>query len=356
MGRSGVRCLLLLVALVFSASVAHGAEPRRVLLLHSFGPDYSPWGETATSFRAELFKQSQQPIDLYEASVFTARFEKPLEDGPLIDYLNALFAERKLDLIVAIGGPAVNFAQRNRARLFPATPLLMTAVAQQRVVKSLLTANDTTVGLDLDLKEYIANVLRLLPDTKTVDVVVGNSPLEQYWLADLRREYQVFADRVNFIWFNDLSLPEILKKAAKLPPRSVLFYFLFTVDAEGVPHVQGQALAALREVANAPIFGFGDYDLGHGVVGGRQIRPMRSAAAPPTSRFAFWAAKRPAPSRRRRCASALRSMTGASSSAGTSVKTCCRPMPSCVFAARTCGSNITGRSFWSPACCGRRRC
>ncbi|MFY9839149.1 MAG: ATP-binding protein [Xanthobacteraceae bacterium] len=99
-------------------------------------------------------------------------------------------------------------------------------------------------------------------------MVVGNSSLEQYWLTFLRREYQTFTNRVNFTWTNDLSLTEVLSKAARLPPQTSIFYFLFTVDAQGVPHVQGQALAALREVANAPIFGFGDYELGHGIVGG----------------------------------------------------------------------------------------
>jgi signal transduction histidine kinase/ABC-type uncharacterized transport system substrate-binding protein len=244
------------------------ADLRRILLLHSFGADYSPWAETATSLRAELYKLSPDPIDLYEASVFTARFEKPQEEDPLVEYLRALFSEHKLDLIIAMGGPAAGFAQRHRSSVFPLTPMLMTGIAEQRIDKAKLTANDTTVGLALDLRQYIDNILRLRPDTKNIFVVIGNSSLEQYWLAYLRREYQTFTSRVNFTWSNDLSLAEVLSKAARLPPQTAIFYFLFTVDARGEPHVQGQTLAALHEVANAPIFGFGDYELGHGIVGG----------------------------------------------------------------------------------------
>ena len=65
-----------------------------------------------------------------------------------------------------------------------------------------------------------------------------------------------------------MSLAEVARKAADLPPRSAILHFLFTMDGAGVPHAHGQALAALREVADAPIFGFGDYELGHGIVGG----------------------------------------------------------------------------------------
>jgi signal transduction histidine kinase len=273
--RIGVQYLVLILTLHLGTPAVNAAELQRVLLLHSFGPDYSPWGETATSFRAELFERSPRPVDLYEASIFTARFEKPQEEAPLIEYLRALFSEHKLDLMVAIGGPAVGFAQRHRSSLFPSTPMLMTGVADQRVAKDALTANDTTVGLALDLREYIRNILRLRPDTTNIAVVIGNSPLEQYWLKDLQREYQTFDNRVNFTWFNDLSFAEVLHRSANLPPNSSIFYFLFTVDADGVPHVQGQTLAALREVANAPIFGFGDYELGHGIVGG-PLNPTES--------------------------------------------------------------------------------
>lgn len=263
----GMRSCFVIVALLFAAPATRAAAPDRVLLLHSFGFDYSPWSETAKSFRAELFKRAPRPIDLFEASVFTAR-EKSRDDSPLLPYLHSLFSEHPLDLVVALGGPAVGFAQHHRSSLFPSTPMLMTAIAQQRIDRSLLSANDTSVGLNLDPREYIVNILRLRPGTKNIFVVIGNSPLEQYWQADLHSKYQPFSSRVNFIWSNDLPFHEILNKAAHLPPNSAIFFFLLTIDADGVPHVRGQALAALSAVANAPIFGFGDYELGHGIVGG----------------------------------------------------------------------------------------
>src|SRR5262245_20677084 len=45
------------------------AEPQRVLLLHSFGPDFSPWNTITPRFREDLRKLSLHPIDLYEASL-----------------------------------------------------------------------------------------------------------------------------------------------------------------------------------------------------------------------------------------------------------------------------------------------
>jgi hypothetical protein len=103
----------LLFATVFSAA----AEPRRVLLLNSFGRDFAPFGELAIKFREELVRQSPSSIDFYEASLESARFREGNSERPFVDYLGALFAGRSPNLVVAIGAPAARFAQQNRSQL-----------------------------------------------------------------------------------------------------------------------------------------------------------------------------------------------------------------------------------------------
>jgi hypothetical protein len=112
--------------LIFAAISPAAAEPKRVLLLHSFGPQFVPWVFFAGQFREELFRLSPDRIDLYEASLEGSRFQQPDEQGPIVDYLVALFGTRKLDLIVTLGAPAAFFAQKYRAQLFPSTPLVPT--------------------------------------------------------------------------------------------------------------------------------------------------------------------------------------------------------------------------------------
>ncbi len=116
MGRSMWHWLTL-VLLIFAAVSPAGAEPKRVLLLHSFGPQFVPWVFFAAQFREELFKLSPDKIDLYEASLEGARFQQPDEQGPTVDHLVELFGTRKLDLIVTLGAPAT-FLFRSTARGF----------------------------------------------------------------------------------------------------------------------------------------------------------------------------------------------------------------------------------------------
>ena len=164
--------MLLLLATI----QASAADARRVLLLHAFGHPYSPWSDMAGSFRAELVKKSPQPIDLYEVSLDTARVQNPQDEGPFVEYIRALLAGRKLDLIVPAGAPAAFFMERHRGELFPSAPMLIIGADLRRIPGATLTDNDTGVLLDLDLPAYLKNVLQLLPETTDVAVVVGNSP------------------------------------------------------------------------------------------------------------------------------------------------------------------------------------
>jgi signal transduction histidine kinase len=264
-----MRCRILLsaVVLLFAMTGAAFSEPKRVMLLHSFGRDFAPWNEYARTIREELGKQSKEPVDIFEASLATARFAED-EEGPFVDYLRALFIKRQLDLVIAIGAPAANFLQRHRQKLFPSVPAVYTGLEQRRVPVKALTENDAVVAVSIDLTGAVGSMLRLLPETTSVAVVLGNSPIERYWLGEMRKAIQPFESRVDFTWFNEFSLEEMLQHAAVLPSRSAIFFVLLSVDAAGVAHEEGKALARLHGATNAPIFTHSDAFFGNGIVGG----------------------------------------------------------------------------------------
>ena len=272
--------------LVIACEIALAAEPKRVMLLHSLGREFRPWNVYANTIRTELGLQSPWALDVIEHSLITARFRDDDSENAFVEYLRALYAKHPLNLIICLGAPAVDFVQRHRHELFASTPMLFTSVAERRIRRSSLTENDTVVALTQDFPAIIENILRVLPDTKTVAVVTGNSSLERLWLEVLRKEFAPFTDRLSFIWYNDRSFEDILKHAAALPPHSAIFWHQMNVDAAGVVHGGDKALPALHAVASAPIFSFTDAFFGNEVVGG----PMNSVAE--GSRLAVAAALR----------------------------------------------------------------
>jgi len=264
--------IVFLLTLSFANQDASGAEPKRVMLLHSFGQEFRPWSEYAKTIRNELSRQSPWPLNLVDLSLISARFSDENAELAFAEYLRALFAKRPLDLIISIGAPAAGFVQRHRKELFPITPMLFTAVEQRRVRYSDLTEHDVVVPLVHDFAAVFENILRVLPDTRTVAVVNGKSSAEQFWEGELRREAKPFENRIAFKWYSELSFEDILNDAAALPPRSAIFWESMSVDTAGVVHVGDTALTRLHSVAKAPIFSYLGGFFGREVVGG----PMHS--------------------------------------------------------------------------------
>ena len=249
-------------------SQAADPEPKRVLMLHSFGPRFKPWSDYAQSIRSEISQQWHKPVDFLDHSLVDARGDNENSEAAFVEYLRALYAKRPIDLIVAIGAPAANFVQRNRERLFSATPMVFTAVEQRRVEYEKLTENDTVVAVAHDFPAAFDNILRVLPLTKTIAVVNGASPNETFWLEEMRRELAPLNGRVELRWYNEKSFEEILINASGLPPHSAIFWHLMNVDATGVSHEANDALNKLSSSTNGPIFSYDSSFFGDAIVGG----------------------------------------------------------------------------------------
>jgi signal transduction histidine kinase len=259
------------VLLILAALGPATAEPKRVLLLHSLGRDFAPFADVSGRFREELIRQSTDPVDYYEISLETARFSGAEQEGPFVDYLRALFAQRRLDLVVPVGAPAARFALRHRDKLFGSAPMLFVAMDLRAMQGAAVTANDAVVAYRFDLPAAIDNILRVRPQTVDIAVVTGNSDPDRAWVEELRREFQPLAGRGKFVWLDKLSYAELQKLVATLPPWFAIFFTPLQVDVAGVPIDQGRALEGLRAATSAPIFGTFENLLGRGVVGGPAV-------------------------------------------------------------------------------------
>ena len=269
--------LLLLFSIVLhiqDAAKAAAPEAKRVIILHSFGNDFRPWGEYARTIRSELSRQTRWPLDVQDHSLVTARSSDENPEGPFVDYLSALYAKRRPDLIICIGAPAASFVQRHRSRLFPAIPMLMTAVEQRRIRFDSLTGNDAVVAVKHDFTASFETILRVLPGTRNILVINGASPNERYWLGEMQKEAKAFEGRVHFQWFEDTPYETVLKEAASLPRDSAIFWHLMNVDVAGVVYEGDSGLKKLHAVASAPIFSYDDGFFGQEIVGG----PMHSVS------------------------------------------------------------------------------
>ncbi len=267
-----------LIILCGAANYAMAADAKRVMFLHSFGPLFKPWSDYARTIRIETNRRAKWSIDFSDFSLAGARSDGAESEAPLVQYLRALYLKEPLDLIIAIGAPAASFIQRHRSELFPTTPMIFTAVDRRRVDYDQLSENDTVVAVDHDFAAILETILQVLPDTKTVAIVNGVTPNEVFWHEEIQRQLAPFANRVVLKWYDELPFVDILKDAAKLPPRSAILWHLMNVDAAGVSHEENESLNALASVASAPIFSYDGSFFEGALVGGPMFSVMESSA------------------------------------------------------------------------------
>jgi len=277
MSRSHTRLIRLVtitpLVLLMLVRVVTAAEPKTIVVLHSYGQNFKPWSEYSKALRQELERRSSWPLIIDDFSVTTARISDENVEREFAEYLSALFVHRSPNLVVAFGAPGGAFVQRHRD-LFDATPTILTAIDQRRVQQSALSENDTVVAVRQQPLVIFGNILQLLPKTKTIAVVIGNSPNERFWIGELQRELEPLKGRVTFLYWNDLSFEEVLKRAASLPPNSAIYWNQPQVDVLGAVHEGDRALKDLYAVANAPIFSYDDSFFSGEIVGG----PMTSVS------------------------------------------------------------------------------
>jgi len=255
------------------------AQPKKILLLHTFGPNFEQGAAWSREIQRELNKQSPRPLNIQEQSLVTALNGDDVADAKFVEYLKALYAQRPPDLIVALGAPAARFVQQHRPDLYPTTPMLLAAVEVRRVEPSMLSERDALAGVRYDQVAAFENVLRLLPATKTIAIILGNSPGERFWVGEYQRIVGpvLKKNNVELIFYGEQPLAEILKAVATLPPHTALFYQQLAVDGAGAVYGDKEPLRRIYEVANAPIFSFDQsYFVGQ-VVGGPMFSPAEGA-------------------------------------------------------------------------------
>ena len=281
--RANIWIAVIILAMSVGATAAQpqsgepAPQPKRVVVLYSYGQNFQAWATWGREIRSELNRQSPWPIDLQEYSITTARNGDQIAEVKFAEYLKALYAQRPPDLIIALAAPAGRFVQRYRAEMFPAVPMLLAAVSPKRIHPSMLSEQDAIAGVEFDPIVLFDNILRLLPETKTIALINGNSPNERAMVAEMPLLLGPVLQKVDLLFYGERSLADTLNAVATLPPHSAIFFQQLHVDGTGAVYGDKEPLKRISEVANAPIFTFDTSYFDGEVVGGPMFSPAEGA-------------------------------------------------------------------------------
>ncbi len=166
--------------------------------------------------------------------------------------------------------------------LFDRVPTLIAGVDRRQLEGRTPSSHQVFVPLALDPRAILDNVLNLLPETRQVVVVLGDSSLERFWRGQLERDFAPYERRVTIRILNPPSIDQMRREIEALPKKSAILYGTLSVDRAGLPHEDDEGLAALHAAARVPLFSPFESQLGRGIVGGPLVsiedEARRSAA------------------------------------------------------------------------------
>ena len=214
--RTGVALILLSQ---LSGSVLRAqSHTKNVLILHNWVSLPQSWTVMESTVRARV----PGPINFYTVSVANQRFDQEDYRASLAETLRRGYGGMKLDVVVAATYPVLEFAERYRDRIFPATPIVFTDIESSETRK--MWPDATGVMSRIGIAETIDLALHLNPDTTAVVVISGTSDWDKRWFAVAHSELVRRRDRVGEIDIIGPPSTEMLGEVTALPSHTVALF------------------------------------------------------------------------------------------------------------------------------------
>ena len=264
--------IAVLVAIGFAAAYPAAGQVRRSVLLLDQGYVGSPWYDAySNAFRSAFAGRTEEGIAIQAEHLDFGHFSGPEHDDILRAYLLGKYRNSPINVIVAAGPKALEFALHVRGELGSNVPVVFSIVDTATLAR-LRPSNATGHILQYTLRDQMTSARALVPDLQHVALV--GDPLEtQSFMDEFRRELPIFSAQLDFIDLTGLSLQDVKRRVAELPENTAIVYTAINVDGAGVSYIPRDALVAIAEVANRPIVIDSETMLGYGGTGGFVASP-----------------------------------------------------------------------------------
>ena len=252
-----------------TVQIQPAASSRSVVLLYDERLDLAGLAILDASLVQSLTSDPAREVQVYREAMDLSRFGSPKYSQLLRDYLRAKYESKKIDVVVAVMGPALDFLLGDGEQVFPGTPIVFCGIDEREIEGRVLPAWVTGVLVKREFAPTLDIALQLHPDTRRVVFVGGSSEFDMRLVAQARREFRRYEDRLTFTYLTSLPLGDVLTQLAHLPPQTVVLYSTVFKDSAGEAFVPHEVAARVAAAATAPVYGFVDQFMGRGIVGGR---------------------------------------------------------------------------------------
>jgi signal transduction histidine kinase len=244
---------------------SESVSQKTVLVLHTYGSQsaFRPLFDRA--LQQSLNHNGFEDAEVYTETLESNRFPGNKQASLFQHYLGQKYRGLKIDLVIAVWNPALNYALEHREELFPNAPILA-VVTRPRTFASEANIAQVTAG---DHFLDTANLaLKLHPGTRRIAVIDGSPESNDDVHAEVARQLGHRSPQVGVEYWANLALVNLIERVQALPDDSVILYVRQTVKASTQPITQTESLEQVLAAAKVPVYVGAESLVGRGVVGG----------------------------------------------------------------------------------------
>ncbi len=262
-------------ALAAHGAGAPGIAGAHVLLLNSYSPGRPGIDRVNDAFIQRL-RESGIPLEHIHVEFLNQ--EQPNAEmvaAARRALLLAQYGGGRIDMLVVLQQPALNFALRELAELAPGAPLLTDS--EPSTVQ--MAANTRPVFLYTivpDLGATVKEVMALLPRTRRVVIPGGVSEADRAFQRQAEVDLAPWLRSLQVEFLQNMSWAEQMRYIGNLTPDTVVVTGMFNRDRDGYSLPTIDAARDTMRAANVPVFALFDSVVGEGSVGGA-VRNLRQS-------------------------------------------------------------------------------
>jgi PAS domain S-box-containing protein len=248
---------------------ASGAENvRHVLVLYPVS-DRQPGNVLVEQGLRHAFDApAAERVELYNEYLDLARFPDDRYQRQLAEFLRQKYDGRKIDVVIPVMAPALDFALKYREEVVPGVPMVFAAIDEREVKARALGPDVVGVPMRMDLVPTLELALRLHPGARRVVVIAGASKMDAYWEAEARQAFRDREGKLQLVYLTGLPVEDLLKEVADLSDGSLIYYLHVQKDGSGHAFAPADVAERVAAAAQVPVYGHIDSYLGRGIVGG----------------------------------------------------------------------------------------
>ena len=259
------------------ALAARGADPAgaHVLLFNSYSPG-RPGIDSVTDAFVQRLRESGIPLDhIHVESLNQEQPNAALVAPARRALLMAQYGGGRIDMLVVLQQPALNFVVHELADLAPEAPLLTDS--EPSTVQ--LAGSRRPVFLYTmvpDLGATVKDIMDLLPRTRRVVIPGGVSEADSAFQRQAEVDLAPWLRRLQVEFLQNMSWAEQMRYIGNLTQDTVVVTGMFNRDRDGYSLPTIDAARDTMRAANVPVFALFDSIVGEGAVGGA-VRNLRQS-------------------------------------------------------------------------------